>query len=80
MEEPATNKVTVRCIFVAMIALNVTECLIDVKDAFLHGNFEPEEKMIYVEVPDGLKERCAIRMVMLRLKTIFSLKQSAMLF
>ena len=80
MEEPATNKVTMRCIFVAIIALNVTECLIDVKDAFLHGNFEPEEKMINVEIPDGLKERCEIRMVILLFKTIYSLKQSVMVF
>jgi hypothetical protein len=53
--------------------------LLDVKGAFLCGNFENGEK-IYMEVPQGFERFYAKNTVLLLLKTIYGLKQAALAF
>lgn len=51
-----TNEVTIRVILVIMIVIRLLEGLLDVKGAFLQGQFEKDEKPIYIKVPDGIEE------------------------
>jgi hypothetical protein len=53
--------------------------LLDVKGAFLCGNFENGEK-IYMEVPQGFEGFYPKNYVLLLLKTIYGLKQAALAF
>jgi hypothetical protein len=53
--------------------------LLDVKGAFLCGNFENGEK-IYMEIPQGFERFYGKNSVLLLLKTIYGLKQAALAF
>ncbi len=53
--------------------------LLDVKGAFLCGNFENNEE-IYMKVPQGFERFYSENAVLLLLKTIYGLKQAAMAF
>ena len=48
----------------------------DVKGAFLNGNFRNGEK-IYMSVPKGFEKYYPVGMVLLLVKTLYGLKQSA---
>ena len=51
--------------------------LIDVRGAFLQGTFEPGEQ-IHMEIPQGFEKHCPKNVVLLLLRTIYGLKNSAM--
>ena len=54
--------------------------LIDVKGAFLHGDFEDNDE-IYMEVPEGFEQHYDPKKFVLRLlQTIYGLKQAAFAF
>ena len=53
--------------------------LIDVKGAFLCGNFNREQP-IYMKVPEGLEKYYPASVCLLLLKTIYELKQAARAF
>jgi hypothetical protein len=54
--------------------------ILDVKGAFLHGNFD-EGKNIYMKVPEGFEKYYdPMYYVLLPLHTLYGLKQSAMVF
>ena len=53
--------------------------VVDVKRAFLHGQFTDDER-VYTEVPRGWREHCGKNSVLLLLRTIYGLKQAAMAF
>jgi hypothetical protein len=54
--------------------------IMDVKGAFLHGNFD-EGKNIYMKVPEGFEKYYdPMYYVLLLLQTLYGLKQSAMAF
>jgi hypothetical protein len=53
--------------------------LVDVKGAFLCGNFKDGEE-IFMELPGGFEEFYVAYVMMLLLQTIYGLKQSAMAF
>ena len=51
--------------------------LIDVKGAFLHGEFGPKEEPILMKVPQGMEKYYPKNWLILLLKTIYGLKQAA---
>ncbi len=53
--------------------------LLDVKGAFLHGEFE-EGEQLFMEIPEGFQMYYPMGMVLLLLKTIYGLKQAAVAF
>ena len=62
-----------------MLMAGWTAYIVDVKGAFLIGDFEDGEK-IYMEVPKGFKNYYATNIVLLLLQTLYGLKQAAMAF
>jgi hypothetical protein len=53
--------------------------LIDVKGAFLHGEFE-EGETLYMEIPEGFEQYYPAGFIWLLLRTIYGLKQAAVAF
>lgn len=53
--------------------------LVDVKGAFLNGEFTNGEK-IYMKVPKGMEKHYPPNVVLLLLKCLYGLKQAAMAF
>ena len=52
ISSPDTNEATICVVLVLSVIFHWTNELIDVKGAFLCGNFQ-EEKPIYMKVPEG---------------------------
>ena len=51
---PIANKVTIRVVLTLMVMAGWYAEMMDVKGAFLHGDFEEKEK-VYIEVPQGFE-------------------------
>jgi hypothetical protein len=69
---PVVNDITYRIMLVASILWRLTNVIVDVETAFLHGDLEEE---IYMDCPEGLDhepDEC-----LLLQKTIYGLVQSA---
>jgi hypothetical protein len=79
ISSPVVNEITVRMIFVLICMAQWYAVLLDVKGAFLCGNFENGEN-IYMEVPQGFERFYPKNTVLLLLKTIYGLKQAALAF
>jgi hypothetical protein len=62
-----------------MIIFKWSEQLVDVKGAFLCGNFKDGED-IYIEVPEGFEEFYGAYVRLLLLHTIYGFKQAAVAF
>ena len=76
---PVVNDMTIRIVFILMIMAKYVGELMDVRGAFLLGEFGKEEKL-YMEVPQGFEKFYPIGVVLLLLKTIYGLKQAAYAF
>jgi hypothetical protein len=77
---PVTNDVTIRIVLTLMIMAGWVGEILDVKGAFLHGDFE-EGKNVYMGIPEGFdKYYDPMYYVLLLLQTLYGLKQSAMAF
>ena len=76
---PVVNDMTIRIVFILMIMAKYCGELMDVRGAFLLGEFGKEEKL-YMEVPKGFEKFYPIGVVLLLLKTIYGLKQAAYAF
>ena len=76
---PVTNDASIRIAFTLMLMTGWTPYIVDVKGAFLHGDFGDTEQ-IYMKVPQGFDKYYASNVVHLLLQTIYGLKQSAMAF
>ena len=76
---PVVNEATIRIVFILMIMAGWYAELLDVRGAFLHGEFEKGTKL-YMEVPDGFKTFYPIDCLLLLLQTIYGLKQAALAF
>jgi hypothetical protein len=79
ISSPVTNYSTIRIIMVLMIIFNWSAQLVDVKGAFLFGNFKDGEE-IFMEVLEGFEEFYGAYVLLLLLQTIYGLKQAAMAF
>merc|ERR1739848_491062 len=77
---PVTNDVTIRVIMALMIMAGWASHIVDVKGAFLHGEFENNEEL-YFKVPQGFEQHyCPNQYVLRLLKTAYRLKQAAIMF
>ena len=73
------NKMTIRIMFTLMVMANWYAEVVDVRGAFLHGEFEEGTKL-YMEVPEGFERFYPIGCLLLLLQTIYGLKQAAFAF
>ena len=80
ISSPVTNEVTIRVVLVIMIVLQLLSGVLDVKGAFLQGEFEHDEEQIYLIVPDGLKEECGDNILLKLLAPIYGLRNASMAF
>ena len=76
---PVVNDMTIRIVLILMVMARYCGELMDVRGAFLLGEFGKEEKL-YMEVPQGFEKFYPIGVVLLLLKTIYGLKQAAYAF
>jgi hypothetical protein len=73
------NDANIRIILVLMIILKWSAPLVDVKGAFLCGNFKDGEE-ISMEVPEGFEELYGAYVLMVLLQTIYGLKKQQWYF
>jgi hypothetical protein len=76
---PVTSDTTIRIVLTLLLMATWYGKLLDVKGAFLHGQFE-EGKQLYMEVPEGFQQYYPMGMVLLLLKTLYGLKQAVVAF
>ena len=80
ISSPVTNEVTIRVVLVIMIVLQLLSGVLDVKGAFLQGEFEYDEEQIYLTIPDGLKDEYDDSMLLKLLAPIYGLRNASMAF
>lgn len=76
---PVVSDITIRIVFVLAIMAKMYMEVLDVKGAFLHGEFEDGER-IYMEIPQGFEKHFPRNYVWLLLMTLYGLKQAAIAF
>jgi hypothetical protein len=76
---PVTNGMTIKLVLALMLASGGIAHVVDVKGAFLHGEFDDGEK-IYIKIPLGFEEFYVNDTVLLLKKCLYGLKQAAMAF
>ena len=76
---PVTNEMSVRTILTLACMAGWSTYMLDVKGAFLLGEFEDGEQ-IYMSVPEGFEEYYPTDEVLFLLKTIYGTRQAAMAF
>ncbi len=74
-----TNAGTIQIVLIPMIMANWQGQVVDIKGAFLHGDFE-DDKVIYMKVPHGFEKFCLDDVVLKLKKCIYGLNQAAMAF
>ncbi len=75
ISSPVTNSATIRIVLTLMIMADMLAHAVDVKGAFLHGEFEDEE-VIHMKVPQGFEKHFPEGSVLLK-KCLYGLKQAA---
>ena len=77
---PVTNDITIRMMIVLMLMTGWIGYLVDVKGAFLHGEFENDEQ-IFTKIPEGFEKYWDPKTWAWKLlKTVYGMKQAAMCF
>jgi hypothetical protein len=76
---PVVSLMTIRIVFVLMIMANWTAHVLDVRGAFLKGDFGDGETL-YLHVPQGMEKWYTGNVVLLLKKTLYGLKQAAYRF
>ena len=76
---PVANSITIRVVLTLMMMGNLDACVVDVDGAFLHGEFEPGEK-VHIQIPEGWEKFYEEDEVLLLGKTLYGTKQAAMAF
>jgi len=77
---PVTNEVTIRVLMVIILVLQLHSGLLDVKGAFLQGEFGKNDKDLYMKVPEGLESYYPDNVYLKLLAPIYGLRNSAMAF
>jgi hypothetical protein len=76
---PVTNSATIRIVLTLMIMASMLAHVVDVKGAFLHGEFEDGE-IIHTKVLQGFEKHFPEGSVFLLKKCLYGLKQAAKAF
>jgi hypothetical protein len=79
ISSPVTNSATIRIVLTLMIMASMKAHVVDVKGAFLHGEFEDKE-IIDMKVPQNIEKHFLEGSVSLLKKCIYGLKQAAKAF
>ena len=74
-----TNSATIRIVLMLMIMASTLAHVVDVKGAFLHGEFEGVE-IIYMKILQGFEKHFPGESVLLLKKCLYRLKQAAKAF
>ena len=80
ISSPVTNEVTIRIVLVLIIILQLLAGVLDVKGAFLQGEFGKDEEQMHMTVPDGLEDEHTENVLLKLLAPIYGLKNAAMAF
>ena len=70
------HDITVHIVLVLMIMGNMIGHLVDVNDAFLLGEFKPDEK-IYMKIPWGFEKFCPQGRLLFLKRTLYSVRNAA---
>ena len=76
---PVVNEITIRLVFTLMVMAGWYAEVVDVRGAFLHGEFD-EGTRLFMEVPEGFEKFYPVGCLLLLLQTIYGLKQAAFAF
>ncbi len=79
ISSPVTNTATIRIVLTLMVMASMLAHVVDVKRAFLHGEFEDGE-IIYMKVLQGFEKHFPEGSVLLLKKCLYGLKQAAKAF
>ena len=80
ISSPVTNDVSVRVLLTLMLMSGKTAYIVDVKGAFLHGEFDNGE-ILYCKIPEGFRNEYDPKKVCWKLKkAAYGLKQAARMF
>ena len=80
ISSPVTNDMSIRTVMVLALMAGWTAKIIDVKGAFLHGEFDEGMEPVYMAVPEGFEKKYDGNVVLKLLKTIYGLKNAAKAF
>ena len=56
ISSPVTNEVTIRIVLVIILVMQLLAGVLEVKGAFLQGEFDSDEEQTHLTVPDGLED------------------------
>jgi hypothetical protein len=76
---PVVTLMTIRIVFVIMIMAGWTGHVLDVRGAFLKGDFADGENL-YLNVPQGMEQHYSNNVYLHLCKTLYGMKQSAFRF
>ncbi len=79
ISSPVTNSATIRIVLVLMVMASMIAHIVDVKGAFLHGEFEDGEK-VHMAISCGFEKHFPADSVILLKKCLYGLKQAARAF
>ncbi len=79
ISSPVTNSATIRIVLTIMIMASMLAHVVDVKEAFLHGEFEDGE-IIHMKIPQGFEKHFPVGSVLLLKKCLYGIKQAAKAF
>jgi hypothetical protein len=79
MAAPVVNEITIRLVFTLMVMAGWYAEVVDVRGAFLHGEFD-EGTRLFMEGPEGFEKFYPVGCLLLLLQTIYGLKQAAFAF
>ena len=77
---PVTNDMSIRIIMVLALMAGWASKIVDVKGAFLRGEFEDGAEPVYLKVPEGFEKFYPKNVVLMLLRTIYGLCEAAMAF
>lgn len=79
ISSPVTNDVSIRIMLTLMLIGKWHAEIVDVKGAFLHGEFHDGEE-IHMEVPEGFERHYSDNVVLMLQRTLYGLEQCARAF
>jgi hypothetical protein len=79
ISSPFTNSAAIRIVLVLMVMADMIAHVVDVKGAFLQGEFK-DSKKIHMKIPKGFEKHFLAESVLLLLKCLYGLKQAAKAF
>ena len=79
ISSPVTNSATIRIVLMLTIMASILAHVVDVKGAFLHGEFE-EREIIHMKVPQGFEKHVPEGSVLLLKKCLYGIKQAVTAF